>query len=79
MPVRMPGPTCIGSWRKNLRASSSMIGFIGGTTLATMTASMAETAAPAASKSPSRKTPYSSAVRPGSVWSRQLRARRAPE
>ena len=55
-----------------------MIAFIGGTTLDTTTASIADAKAPAASKRPSRSTPYSSAVRPGSVWRRQLSASRVP-
>jgi hypothetical protein len=48
-----------------------MVAFIGGTTLATMTPSISDTDAPEAPKRPSKRTPYSSAVRSCSVRTRQ--------
>jgi hypothetical protein len=78
MPVRTPGPTNTGVTPNIARSSSSIVSFMGGTTLATIAPVMRDSRSPDWTSSPRRKTPYSSAVRSGSVRSRQCCMSRSP-
>ena len=64
-------PTTHGSWPKVRRENSASVGARRGTTLATATASMASNGRLLAVISVRSSVPYSSAVRPSVVWSRQ--------
>src|SRR5512143_843991 len=69
MAVRMPGPTTSGSSVRCLRHSAVMVTFITGTTHATATPPRFAASGPLNRLRIS--TPYSSSVRPSSVWMRQ--------
>ena len=71
MPVLMPGPTINGVIRKYFCAKSSTVRTIEGTTLETMIPATADRRTSCAANRLCSRTPYSSAVRSGSVTKRQ--------